>query len=235
LAMSAPTKPKEGRAAHLSNPAASRTQKRRRALGRRGWENRGPGGCAPWQGGWEMYPQNKTRERVATLATRPRVGPRTLVNPQPTRVGKIGGSRGASPPWRGLWGCPPTKSKEGASCHISNPPASGAQNAGEPSAYEGGPRGVQGAKPPGGGLWGVSPHKTKRGGELPTLATPPRVGPKTPANPKPAGVGKTGVQGAEPPGRGFGGCATRTRIKQGGELPTLANPPTSGTKNAGKP
>jgi hypothetical protein len=43
-----------------------------------------------------------------------------------------------------------------------------------------------------GGLWGVSPHKTKIRGEQPALAIPPRVGPKTLANPKPTGVGKQG-------------------------------------------
>ncbi|GEM_PF-2310160 len=90
------------------------------------------------------------------------VGPKTLANPQPTRVGK--------------WGS-------------------------------------RGRKPLGGGLWGVSPHKTKRGGELPPLATPPRVGPKTLANPKPTRVGK-GVEGAQPPPRGLGGCAPKI-LKKG--------------------
>ena len=57
----------------------------------------------------------------------------------------------------------------------------------------------------------MCPHKFKRGGELPPLATPPRVGPKTLANPKPAGVGKRGVQGAEPPWRvGVGGAPHKT-------------------------
>jgi len=45
----------------------------------------------------------------------------------------------------------------------------------------------------------MCPHKFKRGGELPPLATPPRVGPKTLANPKPTRVGKRGVQGGEAP------------------------------------
>jgi len=31
---------------------------------------------------------------------------RTPANPKPTGVGK-GGSRGAKPPWQGVWGCPP--------------------------------------------------------------------------------------------------------------------------------
>jgi len=55
----------------------------------------------------------------------------------------------------------------------------------------------------------VSIHETKRGGESPTLTNPPRVGPKTLANPKPTRVGKTGVEGAQPPPRGLGGCAPK--------------------------
>ena len=91
---------------------------------------------------------------------------------------------------------PPFPAKEENLVGLSGQPKSGTQDAGEPKAYGGGQKGVQGAKPHGGGLWGVSPHKTKRGGELPTLATPPRVGPNTLANPKPTGVGKRGSRGA---------------------------------------
>ena len=40
-----------------------------------------------------------------------------------------------------------------------------------------------------GGVGGVPPTKPKIGGELPTLATRQRVGPKTLVNPKPTGVG----------------------------------------------
>ena len=62
----------------------------------------------------------------------------------------------------------------------------------------------RGQSPPGRGLWGVSPHKFKRGGELPTFANPPRVGPKTPANPKPTGAGKRGWRGRSPLPGGLG-------------------------------
>jgi hypothetical protein len=113
--------------------------------------------------------------------------------------------------------CPQNK-KRGRVAHISNPTTSGTQDAGKPSANGGGQKGVEGAKPPGKGLWGVCPHKTKRGGELPTLATPPRVGPKTLANPKPTGVGKRGSRGAKPPWRGIGGvCPHKT--KKGASCP----------------
>ena len=45
----------------------------------------------------------------------------------------------------------------------------------------------------------MCPQNFERGGELPPLATPPRVGPKTLANPQPTRVGKTGARGAKPP------------------------------------
>jgi hypothetical protein len=91
-------------------------------------------------------PQTQIGSELPALATPPRVGPKPLANPEPTRVGK---------------------------------------------------RGVQGGEAPlAGGVGGVTPQ-TQIGSELPTLATPPRVGPKTLANPKPTGVGKWGVQGAQ--------------------------------------
>jgi len=62
-------------------------------------------------------------------------------------------------------------------------------------------------------VWGVSPHKNKRGNELPTLATPPRVGPKTLAKPKPTGVGERGVQGGGAPMAGGVGSVPPTKPK----------------------
>ncbi len=82
---------------------------------------------------------------------------------------------------------------------------------------------------------GVSPRKDKRGNELPALATPPRVGPKTPANPKPTGVGKRGVQGGvSPHGGGLWGVSPR-KDKRGNELPALATPPRVGPKTLASP
>jgi len=63
----------------------------------------------------------------------------------------------------------------------------------------------------------MCPHEFKRGGESSTLATTPRVGPKTLANPKPTRAGK-GVEGAKPPPRGYGGCAP-TNLKEGASRP----------------
>jgi len=96
--------------------------------------------------------------------------------------------------------CPQNK-KRGRVAHISNPATSGAQNPGEPSAYGGGETGVEGAEPPPRGSGGCAPKNIKIGGESPTSATPPRVGPKTLANPQPTGVGKGGPGGHKPPWR----------------------------------
>jgi len=84
--------------------------------------------------------------------------------------------------------------------------------------------GVQGGEAPMAvGVGGVPPRNIK-GGELPTLATLPRVGPNTPASLKPTGVGKLGVQGGEAPWRGGVGGVPPRNLK-GGELPTSATPP----------
>jgi len=61
----------------------------------------------------------------------------------------------------------------------------------------------------------MCPQNFERGGELPTLATQPRVGPKTLANPKPTGVAK-GVQGAQAPWQGVVGVSPH-ETKIGGE------------------
>jgi hypothetical protein len=76
-----------------------------------------------------------------------------------------------------------------------------------------------GGTAPSQGVWEMCPHKFKRGGESPTLATRPRGGPKTQANPKPTGVGKWGVQGGEAPmAGGYGGCPP-TKPKEGTSCP----------------
>jgi len=79
----------------------------------------------------------------------------------------------------------------------------------------------------------MCPHKFKRGNELPTLATPPRVGPKTPADPKPTGVGKGGP-GGEAPWQGVVGGVPPQNQKRG-RVARISNPATGGTQNAGKP
>ena len=141
-------------------------------------------------------PQIQNQGQVAHPCNPATSGTQNAGEPKANGGGKNGGWRGRSPLPGGLGDVPPRTLRKGRVAHISNPPTSGTQNAGKPKANGGGKNGgSRGAKPPWQGVWGVSPHKTKIRGEQPALAIPPRVGPKTLANPKPTGVGKTGVQG----------------------------------------
>jgi len=72
--------------------------------------------------------------------------------------------------------------------------------------------------PPPKGFGGCAPKSIKIGDELPTLTNPPRVGPKTLANPQPTGVGKTGVQGAQAPSQGVWGMCPQKQ-KEGASRP----------------
>ena len=168
---------------------------------------------------------------MPTLVTCPRVGPKAPANPKLTGVGKRGGG-GAAPP--GAWGMCPQNKKRGRVVHISEPATSGAQNAGRPSAHEGGQTGGPGGEAPWQGVWGMCPHKTLKGDKLATLATPPRVGPKTLANLWPTRAGKRGSRGRKPHGGGSWGVSP-TKPKLVDKQPTLATPPTSGAQNAGEP
>ena len=95
-----------------------------------------------------------------------------------------------------------------------------------------GKTGVQGGGAPLAGL-GVSPHETLKGGELPPLTSQPRVGPKTLANPKPAGVGKRESRGRSPLAGAVGDVPPRTKNK--GRVANSCNQATSGTQNVGEP
>jgi hypothetical protein len=60
-------------------------------------QNGGPGGLPPGRGLWGVSPHKTLKgDGCPPLPTRPRVGPKTLANPQPTGVGK-GGPGGQSP------------------------------------------------------------------------------------------------------------------------------------------
>jgi hypothetical protein len=163
-----------------------------------------PSRRSPHGGGlWGVSPHKTKRGgELPPLAHPPRVGPKTLASPQPTGVGKTGGPGGRSPHGGGLWGVSPHKTKRGSELPpLTSQPRVGPKKLANPQPAGVGKTGGPGGRSPHvGGLWGVSPRKTKRGSELPALATQPRVGPKTLASPQPTGVGKTGVQGAKPPG-----------------------------------
>jgi hypothetical protein len=91
--------------------------------------------------------------------------------------------------------CPQNKTR-GRFAHISNPATGGAQNAGKPSANEGGKRVSMGAKPPWRGAVGGVPF------------TPTEVSLFEKGRPAPTLI-KAGVEGAQPPPKGYGGCAPK--------------------------
>jgi hypothetical protein len=198
----------------LATPPTSGTQNSGEPSAYEGGKTGGPGGRSPHgEGLWGVSP-HKTLKRgeQPTPATQPRVGSKTLANPQPTRVGKRG-VQGAEPPGGGSWGVSPHETLKGdEQPTLATPPRVGPKTLANPQPTRVGKRGVQGAEPPGGGSWGVSPHETLKGDEQPTLATPPRVGPKTLANPQPTRVGKRGVQGGEAPmAGGMGGVPPKLK------------------------
>jgi hypothetical protein len=100
---------------HISDPATGGPQNAGEPLAHEGGKLGSPGGGASWRGARGVSPQSfKIGDELPTPGTRPRVGPKTPANPQPTRVGKRGW-RGRSPLPGGLGDVPP-KTKRGASC-----------------------------------------------------------------------------------------------------------------------
>ena len=65
-------------------------------------------------------------------------GAQNAGEPSAHEGGQKGGPGGRSPHGGGLGGVPPQIQKRGRVAHLSNPTTSGTQNAGKPSAYEGG-------------------------------------------------------------------------------------------------
>ncbi len=138
------------------------------------------------------------------------------------------------PPWQGVWGVSPHEDlKRGELPTPATRPRVGPKTLANPKPAGVGKWGSRGAMPPWQGVWGVSPHENLKRGELPTPATRPRVGPKTLANPKPAGVGKGGGGGSAPSQGVWGMCPQNK--KRGGELPTLATQPRGGPKTPASP
>jgi hypothetical protein len=86
----------------------------------------GPGGRSPPGGGfWGCAPFTPTEVSLFEKG-----------RPSPTLI-KAGGG-GEAPMAGGVGGVPPQNQNRGRVAHNSNPATSGAQNPGEPSAYEGG-------------------------------------------------------------------------------------------------
>ena len=115
---------------------------------------------------------------------------------------------------RGLGDVPPKTKTRGKLPTLKNPPPSGTQNLGGPSANEGGQKlRVEGARPHPRGLGGCAP-KIKTRGKLPTLINLPPSGTQNLGEPSAnEGGQKLGVEGAMPPPRGLGGCAPKTKTR----------------------
>jgi hypothetical protein len=169
-----PHKTKRGRVANPCNPATSGAQNAGKSLANGSGKLGVEGAQAPSQGVWGMCPQ-KRRGRAAHISNPPASGTQNAGKPSADEGGKLGGPGGASPLAGGLGDVPPKFSKKGRAANSCHPATSGAQNAGEPSAYEGGQIGGPGGEAPMAGAWGVPPTKPK-GGEQPPLATPPTSG-----------------------------------------------------------
>ena len=184
-------------------------------VGKGGSRGRSP----PGRGFGGVPPRNQKRGRVASINKPATSGTQNTGEPSANGGGQRG-SRGAQPPGGGLWGVSPHETLKGGKLPpLTSQPRVGPKTLADPEPTGVGKGGVQGAQAPWRGAWGVSPHKTKRGGELPPLAHPPRVGPKTLASPQPTGVGKTGVQGGKAPmAGGCGGCPP-TKPKEGASCP----------------
>jgi len=153
---------------------------------------------------------------LPTLATRPRVGPKTPANPQPTGVGNRGGSRGAKPPWRGVWGCAPFTPTE-------------------VSLFEKGRPAPTLIKLGGGGGLGDVPPQNKIRGQIANPCNPAHEwGPKRWQTLSQRGWANGGSRGAKPPWQGAVGGVPPEFLKRG-RVAYISNPPTSGAQNAGKP
>jgi len=134
-----------------------------------GWANGGPGGTDPWRGAWGMCPLSDLTPCPLPCEGRGKIwrgsphewDPKTLANPQPTRVGK--GVQGAQAPWQGVWGmCPQRIKIRGELPPFTAPPRVGPKTPANPQPTGVG-KGVQGAQPPGGGRGGCALKNQKRG------------------------------------------------------------------------
>jgi len=95
---------KKGRVVNPCKLATSWTKNVGKPPANKGWEGGVRGDKAPMAGGLGGAPHKfKRGNEFSTLAIPPRVGPKPLANPKPTRAGKGGGGGGAPP--RGSGGC----------------------------------------------------------------------------------------------------------------------------------
>jgi len=192
------------------------------------------GAKPPWRGVGGVPQSFKIGGELLPFAIPPRVGPKALANLKPTGEGTWEVQGGEAPMAGGLGGVPPKISEEGASCYPLQPRQEWDLKRRQTLSQRGwAKRGSRGAKPPGKGSGGCAPKNSKEGASCQLLQTRPRVGPKTPANPKPPRVGKGGSRGHSPLAGGVGGVPPQ--IQKRGQVARISNPATSGTQGVGKP
>jgi len=126
---------------------------------------------------------------LAWFSGQPTSGPQNAGEPKANGGGQWG-SRGAKPPWQGVWGVwpfrpnpltpfpareggnfSPPRSGEGPGERLT--PTSGTQNVGKPSACGGGQMGgSRGAKPPWRGVVGGVPPQNQKRGQVASISNP---------------------------------------------------------------
>ena len=128
--------------------------------------------------------------------------------------GKNWGWRGPCPLPGGLGDVPPENLKRGKLPAPVTPPPSGTQGIGGPSANEGGEKGGPGGVAPWQGAWGMCPQNKTKGLAADFYQPATEWDPKRWQTLSKRGWGKNlGVEGAQPPPRGSGGCAPKTKTK----------------------
>ena len=111
-----PQNQKRERVASINKPATSGTQNAGKPSAHGGGQNGGSMGAEPpWQGVvGGVPPQNQKRGRVARISNPATSGTQNAGEPSASGGGQNGGSMGAEPPGKGLWGVSPHKTKRGS-------------------------------------------------------------------------------------------------------------------------
>jgi hypothetical protein len=201
-----PQNQKRGRVAHISNPATSGAQNAGEPKAHGGGKTGVQGAQAPLAGGCGGCPPTKPKEGASCPHQQPghEWGPKRWRTQSP-RGWANGGSRGRSPLPGGLGDVPPKFSKKERAANSYHPATRGTQNAGEPSANEGGAMGVQGGGAPWRGVVGGVPPQNQKRGRVVHISNAAPSGAQNAGEPKAHGGGKTGGPGGAAPWQGAWG------------------------------
>ena len=142
------------------------------------------------------------------------------------------GSKGVTAPSRSCEDIPPRTLKRGG-CQPRQTRHEWDQKRRQTLSQRGWANGGPGGGAPWRGVVGGVPLKKQKRERVAHISNPPRVGPKTLANPKLTRVGKGGGGGAAP-SQGLWGMCPQNK-KRGGELPALTTRPRVGPKTLANP